>query len=248
MYTCCRVGVGILIMPAKINYQKGQIIGSHGCEYIRDDGMQNKSRMVVFKCGNCGVEFRACVSAVKCDNTTACGCRHKVMAGERLRSHGLSNHPVYHKWSDIKARCFKKDFHDYDRYGGRGITMCDEWKGDFKAFYDYVTKLPNYDANNLGIHGVTIDRRDNDNGYFPGNIRWVPMSIQALNRSYQAGESGYHWIKWMKKDKRWVANVHVNGKRVYAGSSKEKKEALDKLNDFITKNNLVYYKTQEWRG
>ena len=80
-------------------------------------------------------------------------------------SHGLSKHPLMRIWIDILVRCgvYKcKDEKIYARYGGRGITICDEWRDSFQAFYDWCM------ANGWKT-GLQIDRKHNSNGYFPDN-------------------------------------------------------------------------------
>ena len=72
----------------------------------------------------------------------------------------------------MKSRCqYEKDKH-YQDYGGRGITVCDEWQ-DFPAFRDWA------EENWLGL---TLDRIDNDKGYSPDNCRWATTSEQMKNR------------------------------------------------------------------
>ena len=75
----------------------------------------------------------------------------------------------------MKKRCYNPHDARYDRYGGRGITVCDEWRNDFKAFYKWA--LENGYADNL-----TIDRIDNNKGYFPDNCRWADAETQCRNR------------------------------------------------------------------
>lgn len=69
--------------------------------------------------------------------TKSCGCIYNPYNTE---THGLSRHPLYARWSKIKARLYNPKHRFYPFYGGRGVTMCDEWKNDFKAFYDWAIK------------------------------------------------------------------------------------------------------------
>ena len=86
----------------------------------------------------------------------------------------------YRVWFNMCSRCNKKENRQYKNYGGRGITVCNEWKDSFKAFYFYVSTLEHY-----GELGRSLDRIDNDKGYFPGNVRWATAKEQANNQRHR---------------------------------------------------------------
>lgn len=92
-------------------------------------------------------------------------------------THGATHSKIYKVWKNAKQRCFNKNNHSYKNYGGRGITVCDEWKNDFQAFYDYVSKLPHF-----GEVGYSLDRINNDGNYEPNNVRWATAYEQTHNR------------------------------------------------------------------
>ena len=88
---------------------------------------------------------------------------------------GRSLHPLYACWYGMHYRCERSSDPTYCHYGGRGITVCEEWN-DFWAFAHHVMELEHY-----GEPGYSFDRIDNDGNYEPGNVRWADASTQAQN-------------------------------------------------------------------
>ena len=80
----------------------------------------------------------------------------------------------------MKNRCYHPSYHAFNHYGGRGITVCDEWRNNFEAFYKWA--LSNGYRDNL-----TIDRKDNDKGYSPDNCKWSTMKEQNQNKRAKNG-------------------------------------------------------------
>ena len=93
-------------------------------------------------------------------------------------SHGLSHKEsnLYSVWNTMRHRCYNPKHHKFRLYGANGITICDEWKNDFFAFY-------NWSIANGYRKGLTIDRIDNADAYCPSNCRWVNQQIQQRNRT-----------------------------------------------------------------
>lgn len=87
---------------------------------------------------------------------------------------------LYRVWGSMKARCCNKNAPDYPRYGGRGITICDEWRDNFPAFKKWALSAGyDYDAPRFAC---TLDRINNDGPYSPDNCRWVNMKKQIANQ------------------------------------------------------------------
>lgn len=110
--------------------------------------------------------------------TLSCGCLWRAV-GHRNRTHGQTiggNTRLYRCWRDVVARCTNSHVRCYSRYGGAGVTICDQWRHDFAAFARDVGTPPS--------DGLTIDRIDNGRGYEPGNVRWATVTDQARNRRY----------------------------------------------------------------
>lgn len=90
----------------------------------------------LYRC-ECGEEVEIKNSYVDYGNRKTCGCGiGTVRTGGR--THGLRKHPLYKRWADIKNRCLNKETPKYHYYGARGVTVCDEWVSDFKAFYEWA--------------------------------------------------------------------------------------------------------------
>lgn len=130
------------------------------------------------KC-DCGKETISTSGDLRSGHKKSCGCLHDDLSRERLikmnETHGESKTRLYNIWIDIKKRCYRKNFWAYDRYGGRGITLCKEWH-DYLTFRDWC-------MNNGYTENLTIDRINNDGNYEPSNCRWVDRKTQANNKS-----------------------------------------------------------------
>lgn len=110
----------------------------------------------------------------------SCGCYSSKILGDRKRKHGKRNTKIYHMWHSMKSRCFNPNNTAYKDYGGRGITVCEEWKNEFESFYKWAT-ANGYDEN-AGFMQCTLDRIDVNGNYEPSNCRFVSMKEQCNNR------------------------------------------------------------------
>lgn len=108
-----------------------------------------------------------------------CGCqRVGRMRETKLRNgtmHGGRRTRLYRIWSSMKTRCNNPNTKRYRDYGGRGIKICEEWEESFAAFRKWALENGYEDD-------LTIDRRDNDRGYYPENCRWITIKEQQSNR------------------------------------------------------------------
>lgn len=132
----------------------------------------------------------------------SCGCLSKKMTSETLKKHGDTGSRLYTVWDGMKRRCLDKKDKGFPRYGGRGITICDEWLGKhgYENFKSWAVKN-GYDEN--AKRGVcTIDRIDNKGNYEPSNCRWVNQYVQANNREcvYKISYNGetHSFAEWSR--------------------------------------------------
>lgn len=131
-------------------------------------------RRVKCKC-ECGNTIIVDLYELKKGNVKSCKCFRRDFFTKHGHCIGRDDR-IYSIWHDIRRRCYNVKRKEYKRYGGRGIVMCDEWKDDFLAFYNWAIENGYNDC-------LTIDRINNDGNYEPSNCRWVTIKVQANNTS-----------------------------------------------------------------
>ena len=164
-------------MPARVLYDKGhRFEGTYltVLDNLPTSGI--KSRVLcVCDYNNCGKKFSINVDNITSGKTKSCGCLRDKKASERLKTHGLSKHPLYRVWHGMIERCDDEKHISYKWFGGRGVSVCKSWRNDFKAFFDYAME-----------HGwkrrLNIDRINTDGNYEPGNVRFVTSKENMRNK------------------------------------------------------------------
>ena len=141
-------------------------------------------------------------------------------------------HEHYARYHSMVNRCYNKEHPRYDDWGGRGITVCQEWLDNPQAYADYIDSLEGREK------GSSIDRIINDEGYHPGNLRWASRGQQALNRRKRKPNKkrmvkGYYWHK---RSEQWQVSFCINGKKEHFGYYQTKtgaKKVADFARDLI---------------
>ena len=212
------------------DYPKPILIEDLGMIYPTENRKQ-KRRFGIYKCGFCENEFRTQIFRVKSGETRSCGCYKKRRTSESHKTHGLGSTRLYTTWSDIKRRTLNPKHKSYQNYGGRGITICEEWL-DIHNFYNWA--LSNGYSDEL-----SIDRIDNDGNYCPENCRWVTPTIQIRNQRIRKNNtSGYKGVCYRKGNNIYTAQIGVNKNYIYLGSFLTAVEAGVAYNNYIIENNL----------
>lgn len=135
---------------------------------------------VMWKCQcDCGKSVIVSASDLKSGDTRSCGCFHKELLSSMAKTHGLSKSKIRTVWRNMIARCENPKCSAYKNYGGRGITVCQEWH-DLETFAKWAFEN-GYDEN-AGHKECTIERKDVNGNYEPSNCVWVSMKEQSRNR------------------------------------------------------------------
>ncbi len=211
-----------------------KLIGETWREYPTETSKQ-KATYGLFECQYCGKEFEAQVSDIKNGGTKSCGC----LIG-RAGTHLFYKHRFYTTWKNMRNRCINPKDKAYKDYGGRGITVCEEW-------LDITNFIAWCEATHPNISGVSVDRINNDKGYSPENCRWADGTTQNINKRMQKNNtSGYVGVNWKKDKNIWEVNIKHHKVLKYVGGFKTIEEAVQARDKYILENNLPHKLSTEY--
>lgn len=159
--------------------------------------------------------------------------------GNKIRNDAHSTHMLtgtkeYTIWGNIKSRCNNTNAPNYHRYGGRGIKLSEVWENDFPSFYEYIVNLDSY-----GKLDYSLDRIDNDKGYYKGNLRWADNSTQSYNQEQQITVG----VNFHNTHKKFRCYVNIQGKQKQLGMFTSQIEAGIYRNNYIKQHNITAHLT-----
>lgn len=185
---------------------------------------KRRIRVGLYQCPSCLGLFRLQPANVKNSKSSSC---HKCT----VTKHGMVNTRVYKCWESMLSRCHNKTVKTYKYYGGKGVTVCSEWKEDFQVFYKWAKENGYNDS-------LTLDRIDSDGDYKPNNCRWADRYTQSINQKKRVNNtSGYIGVSLYARDNVYVAALNVKGKKIWLGRHQTALEAAQARDNYITNNN-----------
>jgi hypothetical protein len=135
----------------------------------------NRHRQMTWLCKcDCGKEIITVGSEMRRGHALSCGCLNRERSAAANIKHGESHTRLYRRWKSLRQRCLNAKAKDFHSYGGRGISFAEEWN-DFPTFKRWAI-THGYREN------LTLERRNNNDGYSPENCIWIPRSAQAKNK------------------------------------------------------------------
>ena len=146
-------------------------------------------------------------------HTISCGCYGKSLIGNSTRKHGKSKTAEYSCWLSIISRCFNPENEEYYNYGGRGISVSEDWSLEDKnsAFLNFLKDMGECPE------GYSIDRIDVNGDYCKENCRWADNTVQSFNqRKSVKNTSGRTGVRQIKGGK-WTARINYRNEGFYLG-------------------------------
>ncbi len=202
-------------MHVRVFEEKKRHIGeSYGFLTIIDIHYEPRKYYGVCQCV-CGSVKNVYLDALKRGRVKSCGCMTAKMKSEKMTIHGKADTLEYIRWLSMKSRCRQSDKakEKYPHHAGKGITVCESWLNSFEKFYEDMGDCP---------EGYTLDRINNDLGYYKDNCRWVSYSTQLYNRDMgkQAG------VNYREERGKWKAEIRANGLNVFLGYFENEDDAI----------------------
>lgn len=170
----------------------------------------------------CGKKTLVPTGSLISGNTKSCG-NHK----KGKSTHGMSKTRLYYIHKHMINRCTNSNYSNYKDYGGRGISVCDEWLDKEKGFEAFMV----WSLKNGYDNSLTLDRIDVNGNYVPDNCRWTDTKTQARNQrvrcTNRSGVTGVTVSNEKSRKNKYRATFQLGDKRVVIGSYKTLEEAIE---------------------
>lgn len=159
----------------------------------------NKQQHSTWNCiCDCGTQCTVVGTKLTRGNTQSCGCLNREAVRAKNTTHGYSRHYLWNTYYKMLDRCHNPKSNLYERYGNRGITVCQRWRD---SFADFIADMGDRPQN------CTIDRIDNDGPYSPDNCRWATIAEQNRNTRQN------HTLTYMNETltiTEWAARLNMS--------------------------------------
>lgn len=180
---------------------------------------------------DCGNFVSVRTTSLACGVTTSCGCKAK----ERLTTHKMSLTKEYRCWASMKQRCYNKNNVRYKNYGGRKIFICDRWN----KFENFL-----FDMGSIPTKNHSIDRINNNDGYYKENCRWATRTEQQQNKTpypinNKLPKGDNHWTRKDRNRARVIGIKNIKKSHKKGEENNNAKmtiEAVKKMRDIYNKN------------
>lgn len=193
---------------------------------VVEQGVKNRHGNIMWRCVcECGNKTLTSTADLKSGSSRSCGCLRKQRTAEVKTKHGLSGTALYGAWKNAINRTTNPRNKYWKDYGGRGITVCDEWKKDYMNFH--------VDMSESWARGLWLDREDVNGNYCKENCRWVTPPMQGHNKRKETGcSSAYIGLYFNKERGKFQAQIKIGGKQVCLGRFTSELEGATVYDDY----------------
>lgn len=176
------------------------------------DSIKNKNSYWLCAC-ECGNQKVVAGGSLKNGISKSCGCLQRENTSKANFKHGHTskNSPEYRSWRSMITRCEDPNNNRFEKYGGRGIKVCERWRHSFENFLEDMGKRPGLSH--------SLDRIDVNGNYEPSNCRWADYSQQNINKRKQKNnKTGVRGVYRSKKDRKFKAQISYKCKQIHLGT------------------------------
>ena len=189
---------------------------------IERDDSKSDGHHIFWRCKcDCGNEIVVRKDSLLSGHAKSCGCYlDKKRHDGQNKTHGMKHTRIYNVWQSMKDRCFNPNATKYNYYGGRGISVCEEWRNKENGFLNFY----NWSMTNGYAKDLTIDRINVNGNYEPSNCRWATIAEQNNNKrtNIKASVFGKEMTVREISDK-YGLSTQVVRRRIKSGITDEKK-------------------------